>query len=612
MRRSPSPSCCSAPRSSARVPTTARPSRPPPTRRPPPAPATAAPVEPPARRLRGGPRRGRARARRARLPGRGRGRGTRTTCRSGCRSSTTCSRTRPSTYEFTRTLGNVGRGPADARVAREGLGEGGAGRSTSLGLILGTDRRIGGVRGFGLRLLEAKAPRGRAPRRARSRRSACGRRTRPKPRAPRRTCRPRRRRRSRGSLLELQDAPRVDRAWAAPRAAPRCARRSSARCPTSWRTSPDGGASTRPRSRTRRTRSTSRASRTAALKALGAVQVRAGRARGGEAGRGLAEAHAAASRPRSATVIVTTEETPTPRRRRRRSASCRSRATPVGRAARARPRRDRSMSVALFLDGASSAGRRRTRARTSKSAPVAGRRVRRAAACGIVYGAGTSKTLYQARSWGLGAALLGTGVLVDEGGDDVYRLRNVGQGAGDVRRGAAARRRGRRSLRAARGRRAGLRRARRRRRPRATAAGTTPTSSSRGPTARDRADYHSDEKIAGSNAQGAGMGRRGDIGDGHAWAGGLGALIDVDGDDRYDAGQLQPGRRLLVRHGPALRRRRQRRLPQRLLQPRARARTSPSAPSSTRAATTSTPSPTSPAWASGPRRARASGSAGTS
>jgi hypothetical protein len=56
-----------------------------------------------------------------------------------------------------------------------------------------------------------------------------------------------------------------------------------------------------------------------------------------------------------------------------------------------------------------------------------------------------------------------------------------------------------------------------------------------------RADYHSDFKVAANNAQGAGFGRRGDGSDGHAWAGGLGALIDVDGNDTYRAGNFSQG-----------------------------------------------------------------------
>lgn len=57
----------------------------------------------------------------------------------------------------------------------------------------------------------------------------------------------------------------------------------------------------------------------------------------------------------------------------------------------------------------------------------------------------------------------------------------------------------------------------------------------------DRGDYHSDHKINGNNAQGAGFGRRGDGSDGHAWAGGLGALLDVHGDDHYYSGNWTLG-----------------------------------------------------------------------
>lgn len=44
-----------------------------------------------------------------------------------------------------------------------------------------------------------------------------------------------------------------------------------------------------------------------------------------------------------------------------------------------------------------------------------------------------------------------------------------------------------------------------------------------------------------SFVQGAAAGRRADGSDGHAWAGGLGALVDVAGDDRYQAGAFAQG-----------------------------------------------------------------------
>ena len=57
-----------------------------------------------------------------------------------------------------------------------------------------------------------------------------------------------------------------------------------------------------------------------------------------------------------------------------------------------------------------------------------------------------------------------------------------------------------------------------------------------------RPSYHSpQESVSVSNAQGCGIGRRGDGGDGHAWAGGLGALLDIEGDDEYISGNWSQG-----------------------------------------------------------------------
>jgi hypothetical protein len=47
--------------------------------------------------------------------------------------------------------------------------------------------------------------------------------------------------------------------------------------------------------------------------------------------------------------------------------------------------------------------------------------------------------------------------------------------------------------------------------------------------------------VAANNAQGAGVGRRGDLSDGHLWAGGLGVLVDAAGDDSYQAGNFAQG-----------------------------------------------------------------------
>jgi len=57
-----------------------------------------------------------------------------------------------------------------------------------------------------------------------------------------------------------------------------------------------------------------------------------------------------------------------------------------------------------------------------------------------------------------------------------------------------------------------------------------------------RPSYHSPNlDVCVSNAQGCGMGRRGDGADGHSWAGGLGALLDGAGDDTYRAGNWAMG-----------------------------------------------------------------------
>jgi len=57
-----------------------------------------------------------------------------------------------------------------------------------------------------------------------------------------------------------------------------------------------------------------------------------------------------------------------------------------------------------------------------------------------------------------------------------------------------------------------------------------------------RPSYHSPGLDVGvSNAQGSGMGRRGDGADGHSWAGGLGALLDGRGNDVYTSGNWSMG-----------------------------------------------------------------------
>ena len=49
-------------------------------------------------------------------------------------------------------------------------------------------------------------------------------------------------------------------------------------------------------------------------------------------------------------------------------------------------------------------------------------------------------------------------------------------------------------------------------------------------------DHSKDGEYNYTYCQGSGVGRRGDITDGHSWAGGIGTIIDLDGDDVYDSG----------------------------------------------------------------------------
>lgn len=115
---------------------------------------------------------------------------------------------------------------------------------------------------------------------------------------------------------------------------------------------------------------------------------------------------------------------------------------------------------------------------------------------------------------GQGCGYFGVGMLLDRLGDDRYYLAGDGQGAGGIGGGIGI-------LADYRG------------NDRYTAE----------PLAEkfNRGDYHSQGKINANNAQGWGGGRRGDGSDGHSWAGGLGALIDCDGDDEYYAGNFSLG-----------------------------------------------------------------------
>ena len=111
-----------------------------------------------------------------------------------------------------------------------------------------------------------------------------------------------------------------------------------------------------------------------------------------------------------------------------------------------------------------------------------------------------------------GAAVFGTGVLLDESGSDDYHIHGEGQGFGGPDGGGVL----------------------------VDLAGNDHYTAVRTPSG-GRADPHSNGEVAANNAQGAAVGRRGDLSDGHLWAGGVGLLVDTIGDDQYRAGNFAQG-----------------------------------------------------------------------
>ena len=116
---------------------------------------------------------------------------------------------------------------------------------------------------------------------------------------------------------------------------------------------------------------------------------------------------------------------------------------------------------------------------------------------------------YELQYSGQGCGYFGVGLLFDVAGDDEYRIQADGQGLGGVAGVGVL----------------------------ADRTGNDKYIAERKHSVTGRPSYHSpDNDVAVSNVQGCGMGRRGDGADGHSWAGGLGALLDGDGDDYYFAG----------------------------------------------------------------------------
>ncbi|MDY7110353.1 MAG: hypothetical protein SYC29_17120 [Planctomycetota bacterium] len=120
---------------------------------------------------------------------------------------------------------------------------------------------------------------------------------------------------------------------------------------------------------------------------------------------------------------------------------------------------------------------------------------------------------YFAKFSGQGCAYFGIGLQLDSAGDDQYRLFADGQGLGGVSGVGVL----------------------------ADRSGDDVYEVVRDAETTGRYSYHSDRIISVSNAQGCAMGRRGDGADGHSWAGGLGALIDIEGKDVYTSGNWSQG-----------------------------------------------------------------------
>ena len=115
---------------------------------------------------------------------------------------------------------------------------------------------------------------------------------------------------------------------------------------------------------------------------------------------------------------------------------------------------------------------------------------------------------------GQGCGYFGIGLLFDAAGTDVYQLYADGQGLGGVSGVGVL----------------------------ADRSGNDKYTAVREHSVTGRPSYHSpDDDVCVSNAQGCAMGRRGDGADGHSWAGGLGALLDGEGNDIYTSGNWSMG-----------------------------------------------------------------------
>jgi hypothetical protein len=121
---------------------------------------------------------------------------------------------------------------------------------------------------------------------------------------------------------------------------------------------------------------------------------------------------------------------------------------------------------------------------------------------------------YELTVEGQGAAEFGVGLLFDLAGDDAYRIVSGGQGFGGVGNGIGTL---------------------------VDVAGNDSYDAEPDSAKAYRPDDHSQLKVNYSYAQGAAAGRRGDLEDGHSWAGGVGTLLDLGGNDAYRSGNWSAG-----------------------------------------------------------------------
>ena len=122
---------------------------------------------------------------------------------------------------------------------------------------------------------------------------------------------------------------------------------------------------------------------------------------------------------------------------------------------------------------------------------------------------------YEMWTSGQGAAYFGVGLAIDNTGNDKYSIWGDGQGYGGIAGVGALINR----------------------------SGNDHYYAEKDTAVVFRTDHWHSEKgqYNYSYVQGCGIGRRGDITDGHSWSGGIGFLIDIEGNDKYEAGGWAQG-----------------------------------------------------------------------